>query len=481
MQSLTLTGRYSSVDATGGQRWREVMRALYDYYRRDMRDARDQRARLYPRNYASQVMRTVPFVWSLCREMATSYVEAPARRFVELDAQGSRIGEVTGPLRERIDRIYAGAQIDRHMQVASEHLVALGQAVIHVWPHAPTAGVRVLNIAPHDQDAAVSDSFSTDERDLLVWRFGMPVWTAPDAVAPVWSVGEITPIGTRWIEHPTLQGQPVFAHVTPGRVPVVMLRASDPSPGEWWAPAPEDLLDAQRAIIHDLTDVGHVARLQGYSQPVATGLTADQAKQLEIGPETAIGIKGDGVDFKFASPSPDLAGYVEQAKAYVDFVVASNGMNPAVYMKSPGITALAKYVETQDREQARKRQVSELRRAEQRVYDLLRLTVNAQRGVDVLPDCIVEVEYHEPQMPADPLHDAQALQLLMQLGQTGPARARAKADGVSIEEARTRVAEDRAEYDALNPQPVDPASVAPIVDNGTMTPPPATDAKMRAP
>lgn len=475
MQSLNLAQIWSSADATGGVQWRDTMRALYSYYRRDMRDAREQRSRLYPKNYASQVLRTVPFVWSLCREMATSYVEAPARRWVRLDAQGNRLGEVDGPTLELIQRIYQGAQVDRRMQVLSEHLVALGQAVCHVWPHEPTRGVRLVILPPHDQDATVSDPFSADERDLSAWQFIMPLQlpdTGSSTTVPQWSRGEITPSTAVWIEHPTKQGQPIFTNYT-GRVPVVMLRASDPGPGEWWAPAPEDLLDAQRAIVHDLTDVGHVARLQGYSQPVAIGLTSEQARELEIGPETAIGMRGEGVDFKFVSPQPNLTGYVEQAKAYVDFVVASNGMNPAVYMKSPGITALAKYVETQDRDQARKRQVSELRRAEQRIYDLIRLTINAQRGVDLLPDCAVEVEYHEPQMPADPLHDAQALQLLMQLGQTGPSRARAKQDGIAIDEAKARVEADRAEYDAL--QPSDPAPAPMDVA------PPQTDFKLVGP
>jgi len=65
-----------SDDQTGGQRWRNDMRELYRYLRRDMRDALTQQKQLYPKNWESHVLRTVPFVWALARELATAYVRS---------------------------------------------------------------------------------------------------------------------------------------------------------------------------------------------------------------------------------------------------------------------------------------------------------------------------------------------------------------------------------------------------------------------
>jgi hypothetical protein len=77
----------------------------------------------------------------------------------------------------------------------------------------------------------------------------------------------------------------------------------------------------------------------------------------------------------------------------------------------------------------------------------VRAYVNAVRGVEVLPPAKVELEFREPVLPADPLHDAQALQLQQTLGLIGKVRARAKMDGIGVEEALRRMMADE-ELDA---------------------------------
>jgi urease gamma subunit len=100
-----------------------------------------------------------------------------------------------------------------------------------------------------------------------------------------------------------------------------------------------------------------------------------------------------------------------------------------------------------DRDTERQKYLDELQRGEQRCYDLVRAYVNAVRGVEVLPPAKVELEFREPVLPADPLHDAQALQLQQTLGLIGKVRARAKMDGIGVEEALRRMLADE-ELDA---------------------------------
>jgi urease gamma subunit len=128
-------------------------------------------------------------------------------------------------------------------------------------------------------------------------------------------------------------------------------------------------------------------------------------------------------------------------------VISAQGMNPATFLKSAGITALAKKMEQIDRDTERQKYLDELQRGEQRCYDLVRAYVNAVRGVEVLPPAKVELEFREPVLPADPLHDAQALQLQQTLGLIGKVRARAKMDGIGVEEALRRMLADE-ELDA---------------------------------
>jgi hypothetical protein len=150
-------------------------------------------------------------------------------------------------------------------------------------------------------------------------------------------------------------------------------------------------------------------------------------------------------------------------------VISAQGMNPATFLKSAGITALAKKMEQIDRDTERQKYLDELQRGEQRCYDLVRAYVNAVRGVEVLPPAKVELEFREPVLPADPLHDAQALQLQQTLGLIGKVRARAKMDGIGVEEALRRMLADEEldarlmpeEAPAVEPVPAEPPPEVP--------------------
>jgi hypothetical protein len=425
---------------TGGSVWRENSRQLYNYLRRDMRDATSERKRLYPVNWSQHVLRTVPFVWAIARELATAYMQPPSRRFVGKDGEPLPVDLVA-----LIEAEYARAHVDEVMRTAHRHLVALNNATIWVWP-TESGDIRLTLIAPHEQEVELRHPFALHEDDVGMWRWriAMPVKSAPST--SVYAVGVVTHEKAVWEATGELNGMGIYAEdgsMPFETLPVVMLRGTPPGPGEWWAPVPHDILDAQRAMNHDLTDVGHIARLQGYGQPYVRGYSSGETKDMQLGPETVIGLSGDTAEFGFASASPALDGYVTQVREYVTQVIGMNGMNPATFLKSAGITALAKQVELIDRENYRQEFKGILKAAEQRLYDVMRAVINYQRGAELWPEATVEVDYREPIVPADPLHDAQALQMLVELGQTGRVRARAQRDGVSLEEAARRMAQDK--------------------------------------
>jgi hypothetical protein len=123
-------------------------------------------------------------------------------------------------------------------------------------------------------------------------------------------------------------------------------------------------------------------------------------------------------------------------------VISAEGLNPASFLKSAGITALAKKMEQLDRDAERQKYLPELERAEQRTYDIIRAYINGTRGAEVLPVARVVVEFREPVVPADPLHDAQAIELLNRLGIVGRVASRAKLEGISLDEAVARMLRD---------------------------------------
>jgi len=455
--SLTLfSGPFGGSDSqTGGDRWRVTMRSLWDYLRRDMRDAEVQQKKLYPRNWKKHVLRTVPFVWALARELATAYVQEPGRRWTDLDGN-----PLPGATQRLIAAEYKRARVNRIMRHAHRQLIALNSATIWSWPDPASSGVSLQLIPPHEQEVQMATPFGLSEDSVEFWRFRVPLPMPPDPQMFTWAVAEVSPTRATWTQAPVpLQGRGLYetSGANPwGMVPVAMLRGSEPGPGEFWPPAPEDVLHAQRAMNHDYTDVGTVARHQAFGQPV---LKSDNPKDkaLKLGPETAI-VVGTTGDFSFAQADPKLDGYVLQNEKYATGVIGMNGLSPATFTKSTGITAVAKQMELIDRESYRKEHMEILRAAEQRLYDVMRAQINWMRGgVEVWPAALVEVEYREPVLPVDPLHDAQALKMMIEMHQTSESRARALRDGTSVEEAKRRIEEERKEEDArggVTPAPI---------------------------
>lgn len=438
-----------AIEASRRSEWRETTRRLWAYLHRDMSDALVQRQTLYPESWQRHVLRTSPFVWRLAKELATLYVYPPSRQF----------GGVAKPVANAAGDEYRRLRLDRKMLGLHQAAVACGNGTLWLWPVKGRDGrlnIRPTIIAPHDQAVQMREGAHVSEEydDVEAWYVRVPYSEMVEIPGKVYAVAKVTHDRAVWTDGQgtpsELRGRGVWLDdgTNPfSDIPVLHVRASDPIPGEWWAPAHEDILQAQRAINHDLTDVGHVSRVQGYGVPVVSGQTAGK---LDWGPDVAVALlQGDG-DFKFESARPDLAGYQAVANAYIATVVAANGLNPATLTKSTAITGLAKQLEMMDRQTERRAFVTEFAAAEQRLYDLLRAWHRYVAGIDVWGAAKVEVEYHEPEMPSGtPLHEEQAAEIRFRLGLSGPSKEIARRENVSLEEAKRRHEEYRREVDAL--------------------------------
>ena len=89
------------------------------------------------------------------------------------------------------------------------------------------------------------------------------------------------------------------------------------------------------------------------------------------------------------------------------------------------------------------------KRAEQRVYDLIRGWFNVLSGAEVLPRARVDIEYREPYQPADPLHDAQATKMMIDMNLTSAVEEVAKRGGLTHDEAHARVIQFRDEQQEI--------------------------------
>lgn len=413
----------------GGTRWREVAKLLDQYRRREMIDAENERKRVYPKTWDTQIQRTVPLIWRMARELATLYLRPPARTF-----EGATPAEVTA-----IEDVYRRLKVNRKLRGAQEMLSVVSNATVMVW--LTSTGFKLVTAPIHDQWAWSRDVVGQDVADVAEWRVRMPIVTDPFAATAPTATALITADKAVWESGPKgFVGRGIWRSdgSNPfGRIPIVLFRASDPAPGEFFAPVPEDFVDSQRAVNHDFTSMGDWARKQGYSQAVAKGLTQAQANEIEVGPESVVGIPADG-SFTFESPGPDLAGAGAQLDSFIKLVIACSGMSPATVMKSTGITALAKIVENIDREVERQRAKDEFVDGEQPLYDLIQQASElTSGGVTALPrDVRVTVTHREPVMPADPANDAQAKTLRVALAVECAASIIASEQAISLEEAQ---------------------------------------------
>ena len=183
------------------------------------------------------------------------------------------------------------------------------------------------------------------------------------------------------------------------------------------------------------------------------GVGAAAATELKLGPESVIGLPSkEDMEFTFEHGDPPLAEYQNAADQYLRSVLAFCGVNPDIFLKTSGaISAVAKRMDMHERELERGRFVHMFEKAEQDVWDLVRLWINELRGNgrEVYPETDVRIRYHFPDPPVDPLHREQATRLALDSGLTSPASEYARRHGVTETEAKKKVQDNLKEWAKL--------------------------------
>jgi len=433
----------SDEDRAGGPAWRTITRLLWQYLRSDMRDAEDERRRRFPVTWGKHLLKPVPLVRRLAMEQAQLYLNAPQRTFSSLDP----------PAHARMLDAYRRAAADDVLLSAHQQLCGLNNATVWIWPDG-RGGVRFLLPPPHDQAVEMADPTSHDEADVGKWFVRLPVGQDVATGITAYGTAMVTPTRAEWTTDAPgdLVGRGLWADdgSNPiGMIPAVRLRNALPSPGEFWAPANEALLMCQRAVQEDATSIGVVALHQTAGQAVLSGVPHATASEIELGPETVVGLSDPDHRFEFVQADPRLDAYRGVVDHYLKMTVALQGMSPASVLKSSAMTALAKRLDNLDRQVEQRRHVNELSRVEARIADAVRGWINHQAGVEVVPPTTVSVSYREPVQIVDELHQAQALERLVAMGITTPAEDLSRREAMSMDEARQRVADNLADKGAL--------------------------------
>ena len=447
-------GAFSTVDddRAGGTAWRTITRILWQYLRSDMRDMEDQRKLKFPVTWANHTLKPVPLARRLALEQAQLYLNPPQRTFTGVSEQQE----------QRLRAVYQGMVIDEIMLNAHQQLCCLNNATVWVWPMR-SGGVRLLLVPPHDQSVEMADPTSHNEDDVSRWFVRLPVGQNVTTGTVTYATAVVTNTRAVWCADApeNLAGKGLWRDdgSNPlGFIPAVRLRNALPAPGEFFSPANEALLLCQRAVSSDATSIGVVAQ-QAHGQAYIKGVPHAAAAEIELGPETVIGLSDPDHEFGFAQADPRLDGYRMVVDHYLKMSVAMQGMSPATVLKSSALTALAKRLDNLDRDVERRRHLSELLRGERRILRSVVAWLNFQAGVDLLPtDADLTISYREPVQIVDELHAAQSLERLVAMGLTSPAEELAKREAISEPEAAERVRANLEARAALSAETGDDAA-----------------------
>jgi hypothetical protein len=225
------------------------------------------------------------------------------------------------------------------------------------------------------------------------------------------------------------------------------------------------VLNLQVAVCAQVSDNELIVRHCAFPQKVIENAEHSQiVESLQVGPDKVITIIGNGGTgpqptmrvVQGAVPVAELANAIDnQIRLYCSML----GLDPSPFLKSnTATTASARLFAAQDRQELQDRIKPALLRAE---IQTARLFAEWQTlsGVSVVPyrTLLVEVAYTDPVIVADPLHDAQALELRIRLGLSSAAEVVAQERGISLSEAR-RIVDKNLSY---NEPPAPPAPPAP--------------------
>jgi hypothetical protein len=444
---LTTTTATDVRSATPWPDVQEVSRKLDRYYRRDYSPIGAVLSTLFPVSYAEGQLhvRTVPFIHSYAREMATAYVQPPTRQFDGLN--NAALAEAA----------YQRIGVDGIMRVVDETLWVQDNAIILTMPD-NEGRITPQVLPPWRVEPVTTDPMVSDPSSVEKWKISLPRQKQTDAISAtnIDDVLVLTATEAYWAEQEIGAWNDEGTNPL-GTVPIIVTRASLPEPGAFYAPLPDDLLAAQEALIIDHTDVGRAARF-ALGQKVISGMSQTELKALSYGPDVVLALEKDQ-RFEIVYGNPGIDAMLSASTGYLANVLGMLKINPGAFVKSTTLTAAAKIAETADRATERSLHLQELHRAEQRLYRHIARWTNAQRDQAVLPVTGVKVvlEHHEIRPTMDPLHEAQAAALEVKVGLTSPVELIAKKRGISTDQAKKIFEENIAARNALIASAGDPA------------------------
>ena len=431
---------------------RHLSWALDRFQNRDFTVVDDIRKELYPKSYGQQIPADVGLVNRLSKELAIHYRRPPKRRFPDLTENQAAA----------VSSFYRGTEIDMKLHNLQEHLVVQRSACLVFLPvEGQRWSAQVFLPWEWENDVDPLDYANPDA--VKEWRFRVCLGAKNDSRT----------FGTlrinkdeAWYEGGGLK-DPVGVFREDGvnplnGYPIAFFSMGMPSTG-WLEPeAPRTLFHADVILGLTLSDSHAVGRFNSHGWKVLYSQRKETINEVVAGPDRVIPLHDPETEkLEILSPTTNLDQYLGVSHRFVELISAFNDIAPTSLLKSGAITAVAKAMDAADRDSSRSDALNALRQGERRLFKAVMRIMRWNWGAGgSWPDRSgrVEISFNEnPVMPiADPLHEAQALQMRLDMGLTNPAEVIARERDISIEEAVEVLESNRDLTMKLMEQPEEP-------------------------
>ena len=425
-----------------------ISKRLSEFLRRDFSCIQDIMRDLFPMSYDRRLPRDVPLVESIAKQHSIWYRRPPQR-----DWRLPTGEELTTNQIRTLRRLYQALDIDGHMRSINEMVVVQSTVLGVVMPQPGTNLIQIMTFEPWECEVDPAPLQSTDVQACArdgEFRFRIPVRSSFDKI----TFGTMTINSEKAVYN--FDGKEVGIYREDGKlppefggqVPIFSCRLGMAYKGDFFAPLKTDIYDAQVATSVAFSDLDFAARFGAWGQKVVTNATRPELEEMVMGPDRVIALMEDQ-QFQVVSGGNKLDDYQKSQEAFIKYVATHNSLNPATFTSQGQATAVSKMLDLHDRDSIRQDQLLALRQCENELYAALRLVLNAGIKSDSWPTAQVTVDYKETPLPENKLQMQQAQRMTFEDGLSSPARELAKAQGISIEEARRIVAENLDEYRAI--------------------------------
>ncbi|MEQ8967333.1 MAG: phage portal protein [Azospirillaceae bacterium] len=250
-------------------------------------------------------------------------------------------------------------------------------------------------------------------------------------------------------------GRPVASDANPeatnpfGVLPFIPVHDGIPRPGDdsFWQPGGDDLAELQLAIDVQLVHLAKTLELQGFGQPVVTGLAAETA--VRTGVDRVLTLP-DGAKFDIVAPRAPISEHIEAIEFLISKMAVSYNLSGEVLQVDPRVkSGSAKESERRDLIELRRQDVSNFRHVERRLFDVVRTVVNTFEPGAVPEDATISVDFADPSTSVSESDRLDNARKRLELGVWSPVDAymAQNPDVTDRDEALERVQRNAAERD----------------------------------